>query len=81
MKIILENDELDLIADIANRENLDVEHLYDTYEDTMASNFEQDIHDIASELAAEQHAYEETSLMNDKVARKTLEYDLGRGQQ
>jgi len=81
MKIILENEELDIIADIATREGLDVEQLYNTYEDTMASNFEQDIHDLASELAAEQHAYEETSLMNDKVARKTLEYDLGRGQQ
>ena len=80
MKIILENDELDLIADIANRENLDVEHLYDTYEGTIASNFSQDIEDVAKELSSERDAYEETSLMNDKVARKTLEYDLGRGQ-
>lgn len=81
MKIILEQDELDRIADIANRENLDVEHLYDTYEGTIASNFDQDIEDVASELSSERDAYEETSLMNDKVARKTLEYDLGRGQQ
>ena len=81
MKIILEQDELDLIADIANRENLDVEQLYDTYEGTIASNFSQDIEDVASELSSERDAYEETSLMNDKVARKTLEYDLGRGQQ
>lgn len=81
MKIILEQDELDLIADIANRENLDVEQLYDTYEGTIASNFDQDIEDVASELSSERDAYEETSLMNDKVARKTLEYDLGRGQQ
>ena len=80
MKIILENEELDLIADIANRENLDVEHLYDTYEGTIASNFSQDIEDVASELSSERDAYEETSLMNDKVARKTLEYNLGKGQ-
>ena len=78
MKIILENEELDLIADIANRENLDVEQLYDTYEGTIASNFDQDIEDVAKELSLERDAYEETSLMNDKVARKTLEYDLGR---
>lgn len=58
MKVILEKDELDIIADIAKRENLDVERLYDAYEDTMASNFEQDIHDLASELAAEQHLEE-----------------------
>lgn len=80
MKIILENEELDLIADIANRENLDVEQLYDTYEGTIASNFDQDIEDVAKELSSERDAYEETSLMNDKVARKTLEYNLGKGQ-
>lgn len=80
MKIILENEELDLIADIANRENLDVEQLYDTYEGTIASNFSQDIEDVAKELSSERDAYEETSLMNDKAARKTLEYNLGKGQ-
>lgn len=80
MKIILEKDELDIIADIATRENLDVEQLYDTYEGTIASNFDQDIEDIASELSIEQADYELTSEMNDKVARKTLEYNLGRGQ-
>lgn len=80
MKIILENEELDLIADIANKENLDVEQLYDTYEGTIASNFDQDIEDVAKELSSERDAYEETSLMNDKFARKTMEYNLGRGQ-
>lgn len=53
MKIILEDKELDTIANVAERENLDVERLYDTYEGTVASNFEQDIHDVASELAEE----------------------------
>lgn len=80
MKVILENEELDIIADIATRENLDVEQLYDTYEQTIASNFDQDIEDIANELSIERADYELTSEMNDKVARKTLEYNLGRGQ-
>lgn len=50
MKIILEQDELDIIANAASANNVDVEQLYDKYEGTIASNFEQDIDDAASDL-------------------------------
>ena len=50
MKIILEKDELDIIANAATANNVDVEQLYDRYEGTIASNLEQDLDDVASEL-------------------------------
>lgn len=65
MNIVLDEDESNIIKGIATRENIDAEQLYDTYEYTMASNFEQDIHDLASELAADQRAYEETHHINN----------------
>ena len=54
MKIVLEQDELDYIeyATDANS-GIDAKELQDRYEKTMASNFEQDIDDLANEMHGE----------------------------
>lgn len=54
MKVILENDELDYIkyATDANS-GVDAKELQNRYEQTMASNFEQDIDDLANEMHGE----------------------------